>query len=187
MFATTRGVCRAFSAAARPAVRATVAAAPSHVGRWYSDEAAAVPGAAVEVSPKIRGIVDQISGLTLLEVADLCAVLKTELNIADAAPMAFAAGPAAAAPADDEPAEEEASAGPAQVNVKLTGFKDDSKIKVIKEVKNIMAKLDPKFNLAAAKRFVESLPGVLKEKVATEEAEALKEALEAAGAEVKLE
>jgi large subunit ribosomal protein L7/L12 len=167
-------------------VRATVAAAPAHAARWYSDEAASVPGAAAEVSPKIRGIVDQISSLTLLEVADLCSVLKTELNIADAAPMAFAAGPAAAAPADDAPAEEEESAGPSVVNVTLTGYKDDSKIKVIKEVKNIMAKTDPKFNLAAAKRFVEELPGTLKEKLGVEEAEALKEALEKAGAEVKL-
>jgi ribosomal protein L7/L12 len=63
--------------------------------------------------------------------------------------------------ADAAPAEEESS-GPSQVTVKLTGFKDDSKVKVIKEIKNIMAPLDPKFNLAAAKRLVEGVPATIK-------------------------
>lgn len=54
-----------------------------------------LPSATKEVSPKIRALVDSISQLTLLEVADLVGTLKTELNIADAAPVAFAAGPAA--------------------------------------------------------------------------------------------
>ena len=100
--------------------------------------------------------------------------------------MAFAA-PAGAAPAGEEDAGEEEAAGPAQVAVKLVGFKSDSKVKVIKEVKAIMAPIDPKFNLAAAKRFVESLPGTLKEDVPKEEADKMKEALEAAGGEIKLE
>jgi len=165
-----------------------VAVAPSvftmpQGARWYSDEAP-VPGDAAPVSPKIRGIVDEISQLTLLEVADLCATLKTELNIADAAPMAFAAAPGAAAPAE-EAAEEDA--GPAQVAVKLVGFKSDSKVKVIKAVKAIMAPIDPKFNLAAAKRFVEGVPGTIKEDVPKEEADKMKEELEAVGGEVKLE
>eukprot|EP00729_Bicosta_minor_P014741 gene14741-698_t len=153
--------------------------------RCYSEEAP-VPGDAAPVSPKIQGLVDEIAKLTLLEVADLCATLKTDLNIADAAPMAFAA-PAGAAPAGEEDAGEEEAAGPAQVAVKLVGFKSDSKVKVIKEVKAIMAPIDPKFNLAAAKRFVESLPGTLKEDVPKEEADKMKEALEAAGGEIKLE
>ena len=45
-------------------------------GRWYSDEAPVPGDEAAVVSPKIRGIVDEISQLTLLEVADLCATLK---------------------------------------------------------------------------------------------------------------
>lgn len=123
------------------------------------------------------------------QVADLCKVLKVELNIADAAPVAFAAGPAAA-PAAAAEAGEDADAGPAgptSVKLVLTGFKDDSKVKVIKELKSIMSPVDPKFNLAAAKKFVEGCPGVIREDMPKDEAEKLKEALEAAGGEVKFE
>jgi len=153
--------------------------------RFYSEPAPEEP--AVEVSPKIRSLVDDISGLTLLEVADLTAVLKKELNIADAA-LAFApAGGAAPGAADAGEAEDDAPKGPALVKVTLTGFKADSKIKVIKEIKTIMAPADPKFNLAAAKKFVEGAPSVLKEDISPEEADKLKEALEAIGGEIKLE
>ena len=99
--------------------------------------------------------------------------------------MAFAAAPGAAAPAEE--AAEEVDAGPAQVAVKLVGFKSDSKVKVIKAVKAIMAPIDPKFNLAAAKRFVEGVPGTIKEDVPKGEADKMKEELEAVGGEVKLE
>lgn len=120
-------------------------------------------------------------------------------------------------------AEDDAPKGPAHVKVTLTGFKADSKIKLIKEIKTIMAPADPKFNLAAvspcrrrtctdplfgcaaalvsgrtscslqasrplqAKKFVEGAPSVLKEDISPEEANKLKEALEAIGGEIKLE
>lgn len=99
-----------------------------------------------------------------------------------------AAGPAAPAAAAEASEDTDAGpAGPASVKLVLAGFKDDSKVKVIKELKSIMSPVDPKFNLAAAKKFVEACPGVIREEVPTEEAEKLKEALEAAGAEVKFE
>ena len=110
---------------------------------------------------------------------------QTELNIADAPVMMAGgapAGPAAAAPAE----EEEASSGPTMVTVTLKGFKDDSKVKVIKEVKAIMAPIDQTFNLAAAKKFVEGLPKTVKADISPEDANALKEALEAAGGEVEV-
>jgi len=124
------------------------AAVPQTAARYMS--AAPLPEDAVEASPKVRALVDEISTLTLLEVADLCAVLKKELNIPDAAPMAFAAGPAAA-PAEEEDEAPAEAAGPVRVKLTLTGFKDDSKVKVIKEIKSIMTPLDPKFNLAAVR------------------------------------
>ena len=46
-------------------------------------------------------------------------------------------------------AEAEEAKGPALLSVSLTGFKDDSKVKVIKAIKAILAPTDPKFNLAA--------------------------------------
>ena len=52
-----------------------------------------------DVDPKIQGIVEQISKLTLLEVAELNQALKTSLNIPDAPMMAFAASTASAKPA----------------------------------------------------------------------------------------
>merc|ERR1712098_194150 len=64
-------------------------------GRWASTETAAA-------NPKISGIVDQISQLTLLETADLFASLKSRLNIPDMPMGGFAAGPAAPAAAPVE-------------------------------------------------------------------------------------
>jgi len=59
-----------------------------------------------EVDPKIRGIIDQISKLTLLEVAELNQALKTTLNIPDAPVMAFSAGAAPAAAPKSEVCED---------------------------------------------------------------------------------
>merc|ERR1712070_1059528 len=91
-------------------------------------------------SPKVTAIVDDISQLNLLEVVDLVDALKTKLNISDAqlAPAAVAmpsaAGPAAGAAAEEaaEPVEEKT-----EFDVKLSGFDDKAKIKVIKEVRAI--------------------------------------------------
>lgn len=55
-----------------------------------------------EVDPKIRGIVDQVASLTLLEVAELNRALKETLNIPDAPVMAFASGPASPTSANAE-------------------------------------------------------------------------------------
>ena len=164
--------------------RHTVGRSVAFTAAVRDDDTLAPPAAAPEPSPKVRALADSIAELTLLEVADLCATLKAELNIADA-PVAMAAAPAAApaAAAEEAPAE---AAGPSLVKLTLTAFAGDSKVKVIKKVKEILGAADPKFNLAGAKKFVEDLPGLIKEEVPAEEAAKLKEELEAAGGTVEI-
>jgi large subunit ribosomal protein L7/L12 len=69
------------------------------------------------------------------------------------------------------------------VTVRLVGVKPDAKLKLIKELK----KVKPELGLAAAKKFVEGLPQVVKKGLAPAEATALKKRLEGAGGRVKLE
>ena len=106
------------------------------------------PAAAKDYSPKVAGIVDQISTLTLLEAADLVDALKSRLNIVDIA-MPAAAPAAAAAPAGGA-AEEPEKAAPKEktvFNVNLTKIDAAQKAKAIKEVKAIM----PGMNLVEAR------------------------------------
>ncbi|GAB1192373.1 ribosomal protein L7/L12, C-terminal/adaptor protein ClpS-like protein [Aspergillus pseudonomiae] len=148
--------------------------------RWQSTEAEA----AAPVNPKISQIVDQISTLTLLETADLVATLKSRLNIPDLPVGGFAmAGGAAPAAA---PAEEEEAAPAAQektlFNLKLESIDAASKAKVIKEIKSLLG-----LSLVDSKKFVESVPKVLKESVPKEDAEKIIETLKAVGAKAIME
>ncbi|KAJ3723364.1 ribosomal protein L7/L12 C-terminal domain-containing protein [Lentinula raphanica] len=131
----------------------------------------------------INRIVDDISGLTLLQAADLVSLLKSRLNIQELAMPAVSAAPAAAAStATDEPAAE-APKEKTIFTVKLESFDATSKPKVIREVKA----MNPTLTLIDAKKFVESLPQVLKENLPKEDAEKMQKAFEALGAVVKLE
>ncbi|WPH03779.1 Hypothetical protein R9X50_00666200 [Acrodontium crateriforme] len=148
--------------------------------RWQSSEAAATVA-----NPKIAGIVDQISQLTLLETADLVSTLKTRLNIPDMPIGNFAAGPAgpavAAAPVEEEeaaPAKEEKT----MFNLKLESFDAAAKPKIIKEIKAMLG-----LSLVESKKFVESAPKIMKESVPKEEAEKIIETLKALGGVVKME
>ncbi|KAI8882579.1 ClpS-like protein [Backusella circina FSU 941] len=166
--------------AARQSARMSVAA-PMCARRWYTTEnPLPTPGSSANADPKITAIVDQIEGLTLLQTSELVAQLKTRLNIQDIAmpvamPTAGGAAPAAAA-------EEEKPAEKTEFNVKIEKVDAASKAKVIREVKNLAG-----LNLVEAKKFVESVPKVLKDNVSKEDAEKLKKALEALGATVVLE
>ncbi|KAI9448531.1 ribosomal protein L7/L12 C-terminal domain-containing protein [Lactarius indigo] len=127
--------------------------------------------------PALHKIVDDISGLTLLQAADLVTLLKTRLNIQEIAlPAAGAAVPSAGAGAgaadDAAPAEE---AKPKEKTI----FNP----KIIKEVKAIV----PNLTLIEAKKFVESLPKVVKEGIPKEDAEKIKKVFEAHGAVVVLD
>lgn len=147
--------------------------------RWQSTEAEA----AAPVNPKINQIVDQISQLTLLETADLVSTLKSRLNIPDLPVGGFAMAPGAAPAA---PVEEE-EAAPAQqektlFNLKLETVDAASKAKVIKEIKSLLG-----LSLVDSKKFVESVPKVLKESVPKEDAEKIIETLKAVGAKAVME
>ncbi|XP_027227959.2 uncharacterized protein mRpL12 [Penaeus vannamei] len=156
--------------------------------RFQSAEALSVPTAegAPKVYPeKIQSIVSQISQLTLVEVADLNELLKKTLNISDAPVMAFGAGMPAAAPAQEE--EDEEAAAPKKVQtsftIKMMKFDTAKKVALIKEVKALLDGM----NLVQAKKFVESCPTVVKADIPKDEAEKLKEALSAVGAECVIE
>ncbi|MEI6073327.1 MAG: 50S ribosomal protein L7/L12 [Verrucomicrobiae bacterium] len=118
-------------------------------------------------------LVDQLSGLTVLEIAGLVKQLEEKWGVSAAAPVAAAAsGPAAAA----APAEEKTAFD--VILLEAGG----NKIAVIKEVRAAVAGL----GLAEAKALVESAPKSLKEGVTKEEAEEIKKKIEAAGAKVEI-
>ncbi|OJA19246.1 hypothetical protein AZE42_05987 [Rhizopogon vesiculosus] len=132
--------------------------------------------------PKIGRIVDDISGLTLLQAADLVTLLKSRLSIQEIA-MPAASGPAPAAAPVEEAAVEEKPKEKTIFNVKLESFDAAAKPKIIREVKAMI----PNLTLIDAKKFVESVPKVLKENMPKEDADKLKTAFEALGAVVVLE
>ncbi|KAH9414774.1 mitochondrial ribosomal protein L12 [Dermatophagoides pteronyssinus] len=137
-----------------------------------------------ETSPKIKAIVDEIGKLTLLEVAELNVALKEVLKIPDAPMMSFAAGAMMAGMPGDKAAKSDEDADAASKTVqtaftlKITKFDEGKKVALIKEVKNLVEGL----NLVQAKKFVESLPQVVKNNLSKEEAEKLKSTLESVGA-----
>ena len=117
-------------------------------------------------------LTEELSGLTVLEVADLVKALEEKWGVSAAAPVAVAAGPAAAGEAAEEKTEFDVILAEAGGN----------KIAVIKEVRGCVSGL----GLADAKKLVESAPQPLKEGVSKEEAEELKAKMEAAGAKVEI-
>ena len=123
----------------------------------------------------INAIVEQLSGLTVLEIADLVKNLETKWGVSAAAPVAVAAAPAAGGAA--AAAVEEKTAF--DVILKEVGA---NKIGVIKEVRAAVAGL----GLAEAKALVEGAPKTVKEGVTKEEAEEIKKKIEAAGAKVEI-
>ncbi|KAI6035511.1 ribosomal protein L7/L12 C-terminal domain-containing protein [Pisolithus orientalis] len=152
--------------------------------RWLATEATQASSSIpppITADPKISRIVDDISALTLLQAADLVSLLKSRLNIQEIA-MPAAAAPAAVAPAEEAPAEEKPKEKTV-FNVMLKSFDAGAKPKIIREVKALV----PNLTLIDAKKFVESVPKVLKENLSKEDAEKLKKTFEALGAMVELE
>ena len=121
----------------------------------------------------IEKIVEQVSNLTVLDLAKLVKTLEEKLGVSAAAPVAVAMpGAAAAAPAAEEKTE---------FNVILTSHAADKKINVIKEVRAIT-----NLGLKEAKDLVEGAPKVVKEGIPKKEAEEIQKKLEAAGAKVDI-
>ena len=115
------------------------------------------------MSEKITAMIEEIKGLTVLELSELVHALEEEFGVSAAA---------MAAPAEAEKTE---------FDVVLTGFDAAAKIKVIKAVREITGQ-----GLAEAKATVEGAPTTLKEGISKDDAEALKKQLEEVGAKVEI-
>lgn len=123
-------------------------------------------------SEKITAIVEEIKGLTILELNELVKAVEEEFGVSAAAPVAVAGGAAAAA----APAAEEKT----EFDVVLKSF-GAKKLDVIKAVREITG-----LGLKEAKDLVEGAPKNVKEGASKEDAEEIKKKLEEAGAEVEL-
>ena len=123
---------------------------------------------------KIEKLVEDLSGLTVLEAAELAKLLEDKWGVSAAAPVAMAAAPGAAA----------AAAAPAVEKTEFTVVLTDAgdkKINVIKEVRAITG-----LGLKEAKDLVEGAPKEVKADVSKDEAAKIKKQLEDAGAKVEL-
>ena len=120
-------------------------------------------------SEKINALIEEVKGLTVLELSELVHALEEEFGVSAAAMAAPAAG-AAAAPVEEK----------TEFDVVLAEVGAE-KIKVIKAVREITG-----LGLAEAKAAVEAAPKAIKEGVSKDEAEELKKKLEEAGAKVEL-
>lgn len=116
----------------------------------------------------IENIIAEIKEATIIELNDLVKAIEEEFGVTAAAPVAVAAGPAAAAEEKTEFDVELTSAGAGKIKV----------IKVVREATGL--------GLKEAKELVDGAPSVVKEGASKEDAEALKAALEEVGATVTL-
>jgi large subunit ribosomal protein L7/L12 len=122
-------------------------------------------------SEKITAIIEELKGLTVLELADLVHAVEDEFGVSAAAAVAVA-GPAAGG--------EAAAAEKTEFDVELksAGAKKINVIKVVREITGL--------GLKEAKALVDGAPKTIKEGVSKDDAEAMKAKLEEAGAEVEL-
>ncbi len=121
----------------------------------------------------LEKIAEELSGLTVMEAAELAKVLEEKWGVSAAAPVAVAA--AAPAGGGEAAAEEKDS-----FTVVLASF-GDKKINVIKEIRAITG-----LGLKEAKDLVEGAPKEVKEDIPKDEADKIKEQLEAAGATIEI-
>jgi large subunit ribosomal protein L7/L12 len=126
----------------------------------------------------LNAIAEQLSGLTVMQAAELVKMLEEKWGVSAAAPVAVAAGPAAGGAAAG------AAAKPAEEKTEFTlvlQAAGEKKINVIKEVRAITS-----LGLKEAKDLVEAAPKPVKEGVNKEEAAKIKKQLEDAGATVEI-
>lgn len=122
------------------------------------------------MAEKLAKIVDDLSGLSVLEAAELAKLLEEKWGVSAAAPVAVAAAAAPAAAAEEQ----------TEFTVMLVDG-GAQKINVIKEVRTITG-----LGLVEAKNLVEGAPKPVKEGVSKDEAQKIKDVLEKAGAKVEL-
>ena len=124
------------------------------------------------MAKELNKIVDELSSLTVMEAAELSKMLEEKWGVSAAAPMAMAVAPAAS---DAAVAEEQTEF---TVILKSSGA---NKINVIKEVRTITG-----LGLKEAKDLVDTAPQSVKDAVSKDQANKIKEVLEAAGATVEI-
>ena len=120
---------------------------------------------------KIQTIIDTVKELSVIELSELVKAFEEEFGVSAAAPVAVAVAGGAAAAAEEEQTEFDvilANAGANKINV----------IKVVREITGL--------GLKEAKEVVDNAPKTLKEGVSKEEADQIKEKLEAAGATIEV-
>ncbi len=122
------------------------------------------------MSEKVTAMIEEIKGLTVLELSELVHALEEVFGVSAAA-MAAAPAAGGAAAAEEK----------TDFDVILTGFDAAKKIAVIKVVREVMG-----LGLAEAKAAVEGAPTTMKEALGKEDAEALKKQVEEAGGKVEL-
>ena len=125
---------------------------------------------------KVEEILDTISAMTVLELSELLKEFEERFGVSAAAPMGMMPAAAPAAAAVEEAPEEEQTA----FDVVLSEV-GDKKIQVIKEVRTLTS-----LGLKEAKELVDNAPKPVLQGVPREEADAAKEALETAGAVIKV-
>ena len=123
------------------------------------------------MSEKVTAMIEEIKGLTVLELSELVHALEEEFGVSAAAAAAPAAGGAAAAPAEEEKTEFD-------VVLKEVGANKIAVIKVVRELTGL--------GLKEAKAMVDGAPANVKEAVAKADAEAMVEKLKEAGATAEL-
>ena len=123
------------------------------------------------MTDKVAKLIEDVKSLTVLELSELVKALEEEFGVSAAAPVAVAAAPAAAAAPVEEKTEFD-------VILKGAGAQKIQVIKVVRELTSL--------GLKEAKDLVDGAPKAVKEGVSKEDAEAMKEKLAAAGAEVEI-
>jgi len=126
----------------------------------------------IDVPEKFKKLVKELEEMSVLDLAELVKVLEKKFGVSAAAPVVMASG---ASTGEAAPAEEKTSFN---VELKSAG---DQKINVIKVIREITS-----LGLKEAKDLVDGAPKVIKEGVKKEEAQGIKQKLEAAGATVEI-
>lgn len=129
--------------------------------------------AKVELTEKMKNVMDSIEKMTVMELADLVKALEDKFGVSAAAPVAVAAAGAQAAPA--AAAEEKSTFTVVLANAGA------NKIQVIKELRTLTS-----LGLKEAKDLVDGAPKTIKENATKEEADKMKKTLEAQGAKIEL-
>ena len=127
----------------------------------------------VELTEKMKGVMDSIEKMTVMELADLVKALEEKFGVSAAAPVAVAAAAVGAAPA--------AQAEEKSTFTEVLASAGTSKIQVIKELRTLTS-----LGLKEAKDLVDAAPKTIKEGATKDEADKIKKQLEAAGAKIEL-